>query len=278
MNEQWEPYQKKYWTETWENSSYSFQELIDGDPWVGVKFSPLLPHILHYLKKDSKIIEAGCGLGQWVNYLSELGFDVTGIDFSETTIAKLQSIYPDKKYLIGDVTRFDFNNDIFDAVLSWGVVEHFIDGPSVALKEANRILKKDGFLFITVPCKNNLTILLSPLFAARKVIVKLVRKLVGKTSVKTPFFQYTFKKKEFKNYLQHAGFMPIKVIPISQEVGFAIIINTLFKIKKEMKLFYKNKRGKWKGLTRSGKIICMLLNKINPWLTPHQVFVIAKKS
>jgi SAM-dependent methyltransferase len=277
MNAQWEPYQKRFWTETWESSPYSIPDLIDKDPFVGVKFSPLLPHIVNSLKKDDKIIEAGCGMGQWVIYLSDCGYDITGLDFSEPVVEKLQILYPEKKFLIGDITKFEFQDNTFDAMLSWGVVEHFIEGPSVPLKEANRILKNEGILFITVPCNNILSIILSPLFFVRACIGKLYRKISGTIKRELPFYQYTFKKAEFINYLTESGFICKKVIPISHEVRFASLINSLLKIKKEKYSFYKNKGGKWQGLTNSGKVLCSILKKINPWLTPDQIFVIAQK-
>ena len=37
-------------------------------------------YLLDYLPKDAPILEAGCGLGAWVVYLSERGYDVSGVD------------------------------------------------------------------------------------------------------------------------------------------------------------------------------------------------------
>ena len=41
-----------------------------------------------------------------------------------------------------------FKNEEFDVYLSFGVVEHFEQGPIKALKEARRVLKKGGDLII----------------------------------------------------------------------------------------------------------------------------------
>jgi SAM-dependent methyltransferase len=180
MNTNWETYQKKFWTDTWESSPYSIQELIDEDPFVGVKFSPLMPHILNGLKRDTEILEAGCEMGQWVIYLSDCGFDITGLDFSEPIIEKLQILYPEKKFIVGDIPNFEFNDNMFDVMLSWGVMEHFIDGPSVPLHEANRILKKNGILFITGPCNNILSILLSPVFFYQGLHWENIQKIIRK--------------------------------------------------------------------------------------------------
>ena len=59
------------------------------------------PEILQRIVKNEKIkpckaIELGCGAGNYVIYLSKMGFDVTGIDFSETAI-KIAKILQRKK-------------------------------------------------------------------------------------------------------------------------------------------------------------------------------------
>lgn len=252
--------------------------MIDGDPWIGIKFSPLLQDVLFYAKKDAKILEAGCGLGHWVIYLSSLGYDMTGLDFSEATINRLRSLFPKNKFVVGDVTKFEFEDLAFDIILSWGVMEHFSDGPSVALKEAHRLLKNGGILFVTVPCKNILFRLLTPVIGAKTAIYRKVKIAFGKKSKKASFYQHAFRKSEFQKYVADAGFDLVRTSPISHEVGFAKQMNSLFRIsKKKLDLFHKNKGGKWQGITPSGRIIASLLKKINQWLTPDQIYVIARK-
>ena len=150
----WQNYQRDYWTKSWEGSSFSIEEKSDA-----VKNSnALLPAIIKYTPASAKILEAGCGMGQWVMVLDQMGYNITGLDFSESTIEKLQAEYPNLQFVVGDVTDFEFKDESFDAMLSWGVIEHFEEGPSQALSEAYRVLSKDGISFVTVPCKNILHI------------------------------------------------------------------------------------------------------------------------
>ena len=53
----------------------------------------------------------------------------------------------------GDVTRLPFQNDIFDVITSFGVVEYFRNELEVlaALSEARRVLKVGGYLILTIP-------------------------------------------------------------------------------------------------------------------------------
>ena len=49
-------------------------------------FYGLRQWILKYAPRYGVTVEAGCGLGRYVFYLSQLGFYITGVDFSEPTI------------------------------------------------------------------------------------------------------------------------------------------------------------------------------------------------
>ncbi len=52
------------------------------------------------------------------------------------------------RFLPADANRLPFTDDRFDAVISWGSVEHIAGGYLQALREIKRVLKPDGLLFI----------------------------------------------------------------------------------------------------------------------------------
>ena len=54
-------------------------------------FYGLRPWILKYTPRNGKVLEAGCGLGRWNFYLSNLGIDIEGLDFSGETINSLKA-------------------------------------------------------------------------------------------------------------------------------------------------------------------------------------------
>ena len=271
--------QTELWTEAWKNSLYSIEELADEDKWISVKNSPILPYILKYIPRGSKVLEAGCGLGQWVIFLSRAGFDIIGVDYSIKTVEKLNYLYPQIKIEFGDVLRLNFPSDYFDAILSWGVVEHFKSGPQNALKEKYRILKNNSYLFITVPVKSYLYKFLKPINDLKDLFRKstIIRKLFGKGMYQEIFFQYEFGKKEFNRYLGEAGFKILELIPLSHEYGFAKEINKAFSFRKEKRLFHKNKIGKWDNLNFLGSFFCKILYKISVWFTPDFIFFIVIK-
>jgi ubiquinone/menaquinone biosynthesis C-methylase UbiE len=271
--------QVNLWTEGWDNSLYTIQDLIDGDKWISVKNSPLLPPILKYLSPDSSVIEAGCGMGQWVIYLADKGYKIKGIDYSDETIAKLKKDFPQYDFEYGNILNFNIGDNTIDSVLSWGVVEHFEEGPLNALKETYRIMKKDGILFITVPCKNYLNIILSPLNILKDFLIKnnIIRKILSRKPFKKQFFQYEFHKNVFKKYLMESGFEILETHPVSQERGLANEINRTFNPKKTNNWLHKNKTGKWDNLTKTGMFLCKFFRILSPWFTPDFMYFVAKK-
>lgn len=107
---------------------------------------------------SGKLLELGCGAGNLSIALSSRGFDVFGVDFSESAIewakdnAKQASRIID--FRVADVTDLScFSDESFD-VLYDGNCFHCIirDNRTVALAEWKRILKKDGMLFISSLC------------------------------------------------------------------------------------------------------------------------------
>jgi len=105
-----------------------------------------------YVPEGGRILEGGCGLGQFVYSLDKYGYKVTGIDYAEKTVALLNENYPHLDIQLGDVRNLkNFNDEEFDAYYSGGVIEHFYDGYQEIKDEMLRILKKDGVLIITFP-------------------------------------------------------------------------------------------------------------------------------
>lgn len=107
---------------------------------------------------SGKLLELGCGAGNLSIVLSNRGFDVSGVDFSESAIdwAKDNSKAVSRAidFRLADVTNLScFASASFD-VLYDGNCLHCIIGEkrAVALSEWKRVLKPEGVLFISSLC------------------------------------------------------------------------------------------------------------------------------
>lgn len=76
----------------------------------------------------SKVLELGCGNGRNSNYLSGLGFDVDGVDFSETAIATAREnslkANNSARYYCQSIFDFDYSGESYDAVYDSGCFHH----------------------------------------------------------------------------------------------------------------------------------------------------------
>lgn len=104
-----------------------------------------------YLKPGSRILEGGCGRANKVKAMADAGFNAIGIDFAEASVKQARLNYPGLDIHQGDVRSLDFPDGFFDAYWSIGVIEHFWTGYDSILAEAARVLRMEGYLFLTAP-------------------------------------------------------------------------------------------------------------------------------
>lgn len=110
--------------------------------------------ISNFLPRSGKVLEAGCGLGRLVLYLREHGYDIVGVDWSQEAIDQIKAFDNSAPVQVADVQSLPFADGYFRGVLSFGVIEHFVDGPEHVLREMNRVLVQKGVLILTVPLRN----------------------------------------------------------------------------------------------------------------------------
>lgn len=180
----------------------------------------LLPILAEYLPKKGKILEAGCGLGKWVIYLTGRGYNITGTDSYKGAIESLKKYDPKLPVKVDDVSKSTFPSGSFDAYLSFGVVEHFEEGPQKSLAEAFRLLKKGGVAVIETPYDNLLRRVIRFIQEA-VVTLKLPAKLFVEGTGLRPkrvaperyFYEYHYTKRELTNFVKNAGFKILGVYP-----------------------------------------------------------------
>ena len=106
---------------------------------------------LKFFKKESKIIDVACGKGRHSLFLSDLGYDVTGVDLSKNSIKYAKQFEKENlKFDVADM-RKTYKNNSFDISLnlftSFGYFKNKENDFS-AIKSMSENLKKDGILII----------------------------------------------------------------------------------------------------------------------------------
>ncbi len=119
--------------------------------------SVLLPAVQQLLeslklnKEDKRLFELGCGNGSVAYNLSQLGWDVSGVDPSEEGIKQAQTAYPELKLEKGsayDALAEQYGK--FPVVLSLEVVEH-VYAPRHYARTVFELLAPGGTAIISTP-------------------------------------------------------------------------------------------------------------------------------
>jgi len=137
---------QEFWTDHW--GRYSVEELL-----AIARRSPLTGLITQALPDDGVILEAGCGLGQYVLLLRERGWRVAGVDWSLEALAACRRAAPAPLALM-ELRGLAIADGALSGYISLGVIEHDPDGPDAILVEAHRVLAPGGVLVVSVPYVN----------------------------------------------------------------------------------------------------------------------------
>lgn len=100
-------------------------------------------------KGEVKILDVGAGPAFISIILTQMGYQVTALDFAETMIkqAKINagSLADKIQFVQGDAQELPFENEYFDVVISRNLTWN-LENPKSAYKEWNRVLNKNGLL------------------------------------------------------------------------------------------------------------------------------------
>lgn len=104
---------------------------------------------------DLKVLDLGCGTGDFLEKLQKKYKKAVGIDISPEMIKIARKKYPhlSKNLVRSAAEKLHFKNNSLDAVFIKGALHHFQD-PEQSLKEIQRVLKKNGWLILLEPCSD----------------------------------------------------------------------------------------------------------------------------
>jgi len=122
------------------------------------RFFSLLRHVVfgnelnlfsNIVKKNSRVLEIGCGTGEYLSYLKHKGYEVEGIELSKYCIDTAWNKYG---LNIKQGTIFDYKNkeNYFDLIIMRHVLEHVPD-PLETIKAIYKMLKENGTFFCLIP-------------------------------------------------------------------------------------------------------------------------------
>jgi len=199
--------------------------------------------------KGKKMLNCGCGTGQWSIPFAEMGYSVTNLDLSQNAIDYTREAFS-KKGLTGsfvkdDLLNMPFESECFDVIVSFGVLEHFEDIEK-PIKEMVRVLKPGGVFFADVITKRLSVHTIEDYFnSITAVIITALRfklNLQLFKMLKPDFYENSLSAKEYARVIEISGLSHLKtyavrsypflLLPLALEkiyVGFLRLFRNIFK-------------------------------------------------
>ena len=204
-----------------------------------------LKYLLKFRLPSAKVLEIGCGLGQYSYLLMQSGYSVTATELSENVCNYIrENLFIDIK--CGDLSVI---NGIFDIIIANDVVEHILDIETF-LKQINEVFDDNGLLVLQLPCYN-------PNYSYDEVVLKEMKFI----NLLTPDQHiYLYSKESIENLLKKHGFDYINYeTPIFGE-DYDMF---LFASRKPLNINNDEKIDKKLNSLTNGRIIKSLINLYN---------------
>lgn len=106
-------------------------------------------------------LEVGCAPGKWMVFLKEeMGYTPHGCEYVHSAVEAtrknldMNNIH-DAKVHEGDFLSYDFGEQKYDLIVSFGFIEHF-QNPDVVIHKMKSLLKPNGRLVVGIPNFNGL--------------------------------------------------------------------------------------------------------------------------
>jgi ubiquinone/menaquinone biosynthesis C-methylase UbiE len=150
---------------------------------------PYIDKFLEKLPVDGKILDVGCGPGQFTKYMMDKGFEVQGIDYSTQMLKIASQKVPSGTFNQMDMRELEFEDEKFDGLLlAYSLIHIPSEDIPRTLKGFYRVLKPQGYIEIIAQKGEADRIIDEPFMPSEKM-----------------FFNF-FTKEGLSKFLEEAGF------------------------------------------------------------------------
>lgn len=123
---------------------------IGGKDYLSLQHVERYRFALQYLNPGMKALDIACGSGYGSAMIKQAGCEVVGGDYDEDIIDYDRKTWEGIQFEKTDALNLPFDDESFDAVVSFETIEHVHDGQHF-LSEMRRVLKPKGIFICSTP-------------------------------------------------------------------------------------------------------------------------------
>lgn len=168
--------------------------------------------LINSITEKGRLLDIGCGTGQFLRVARKEGWDVYGLDISQEASRIAGEKYGIRVF-VGKPEQFETCNTMFECVSLWDTIEHFKD-PVVSLEAISSLLVPGGVIVLRTPNNNALLRKIARFFAGFGI------KSFLKYIYYAPHYFY-FNARTLKKILEKTGFKVEKLLLENTDQEFA---------------------------------------------------------
>jgi SAM-dependent methyltransferase len=109
--------------------------------------------------KGTKVLDLGCGRGEFLAELQKRGYEVWGVDFDRNAIEVAKNHFGLKNVFALSFDEFFQlpNLPKFDIITFFEVIEH-LDNPLEFIQSVNKLIKEDGLIVLSTPSRERMLV------------------------------------------------------------------------------------------------------------------------
>lgn len=182
-------------------------------------------------KSKGKILDYGCGTGEFLKTCQHAGWNISGVEPSHVARQKAEALT--HKKIEEELTEF---NQEYDSITLWHVLEHVTD-LNQTITQLCTVLKKDGQMFLAVP--NHLS-----------YDAEFYKQHWAGYDV--PRHLWHFSQSTMQQALKKNGLTIVKTIPMNLDAFYVSMLSEKYKNRSHpfiqlIKAFYIGLLSNWKG-------------------------------
>lgn len=189
-------------------------------------------NLINSESQRGKILDIGAGVGDFLSVAKKDGWEIIGVEPSE----KAKAIAKNKGVTFVESIN-DLENNSFDVITMWHVLEHVPDLEN-QIKELKRLIKPSGTIFIAVPNFNSFDAKYYGSFWA---------------AYDVPIHLWHFSKTAIKKLFAKENLELQKVLPMKFDSFYVSLLSEKYKSGKMnfIKAFFVGLKSNWKGSQNS---------------------------